>query len=113
MLISTVLLSTSNKISRNTYPVIFKEYGVPKLSLIRDLGNIYALLQSRNLNYLQNIVKVVGISRVNGREIIKFTVQMNKLGRQTYLNEDKDSLVFVSADTRGFCCLPFGWRGVT
>ena len=38
---------------------------------------------------------------------------MNKLGQQTYHNEDKESLVVVSSDIQGFCGLPFDWRGVT
>ena len=81
-----------------TYPIIYKEYGVPKSSLTRALREIYPLTQSRNLNDLQKRVEVGGISWGKVIEIVKLTVQIKKTGRRTYLNEDEESLVVASAN---------------
>ena len=89
------------------YPVSLKEYGVPKSSLTIYLRKIYLLPQSRNLNDFQNIFEVGGISRYKFREIGKLSVNMNKSGRRTYLNEDKESLVVASAEIEGIHGLPF------
>ena len=47
------------------------------------------------------------------REIVKFTVQKNKAGQKTYLNEDDESLVVASADIEGDHGLPLDCRGVS
>ena len=98
---------------KTTHPVTFQEYVVPKSSLKRYLRKIYSLLQGRNLSHLQKRVEVGGISLDKVIEIAKLTVRMNKTGQQTYLNEDKESLVIASDDIEGGHGLPFDWRGVT
>ena len=98
---------------KSTYPVVFKEYVVPKSSLTRSLRKTYPLIQSRNLNDLQKIFEVGGVLWVNFIEIVKLSVQMKKSGRQTYLNEDEKSLVFVSACIEGCNGLPFYLCGIS
>ena len=70
------------------------------------------VLQSRNLNDLQKRVEVGGISRGNVRGIGNITVQIKKSGQQTYLNEDKESLVVASANIEGIHGPPLYFRGV-
>ena len=95
-----------------TYPVIFREYGVPKSSLTRDLRKIYPPLQINNINDQKNRFEIRGISWYKVGEIVKCTVQMNKSGQRTYLNEYEDSLVVASANIEGGRGLPLEWRGI-
>ena len=93
-----------------TYPVIFNGFGFPGSYFTRALWNIYPLLQSRNIKQLQNIFEVGEILWVKVREIVNLTVQINKSGGRTYLNEDEESLVVASAKIEGgngiplYCC---------
>ena len=46
------------------------------------------------------------------REVVKLTVKMKKAGKQTYLNEDQESLVISSADIEVVYGLPFDYHSV-
>ena len=70
----------ARSILKTIYPVIFHEYEVPKSSYTIALCKINRLLQSRNLNNMQKRVEVEGIPWVKVRDIVKFTVQLNKSG---------------------------------
>ena len=45
-------------------------------------------------------------------DIVKFTVQTKKAGRQNYLNEDEESLLVASAKIEGNRGLPLDCRAV-
>ena len=60
---------------------------------------------------MQKIFETEEISWVKVRKIVGLTVQMNKSGRQTYLNEYEESFIFVSAEIEGGHSLPLDFRG--
>ena len=99
---------------KTIHSVIFQEYeyGVPKSSLNIDIQKIYPLLQSINLDHLQNRVEVGETSLGKVREIVKLKVQMKKNGQPTYLNEDEESLVIVPVGIEGGHGLPFDYHSV-
>ena len=82
----------------NCPPSYLQEYRVPKSSLTRVIRKIYPLLQSRNLDHQQKRVEVGAISLGKVISVVKLIVLMKKEGQQTYLNEDEDSLVTLSAN---------------
>ena len=98
---------------KTIHPVIFQEDGFPRLSLTKDLRNIYPLLQGRNISHLQKRVEIGGISPDKVIEIVKLTVQMIKSGQRNYLNEEEESLVISSSDIEGGHGLFFDCRGVS
>ena len=64
------------------------------------------VLKCSNIYDLKNIVEVRETSRVVVREIIGLSAPMNKIGRPTYLSNDKESLIFAAADIKGGHGLP-------
>ena len=66
----------------------------------------YPLLKFSNSNDLEKIVEARETSRVKVREIVGLSAPMNKIGRPTYLSNDKESCIVAADENGGGCVLP-------
>ena len=86
----------------NTYYDKLKSYnGITKSTLKRYLSKVCPPLQYRNAQHASQTLKKEEVPRSNVLEIIKMSVQKIKVGRPTYLNSYKESLVVASAEIEG------------
>ena len=84
-----------------SYLVIFNKHVVPKSTFNRYIHNIYPLFQCSNITYLQKIFTAGIISQGKVREVVGLTLHMKKAGLRTYLHENKESLIVLSAKIEG------------
>ena len=94
-----VLLNTS-------YVQLKSEYGIPHSTLKRYLEKICPPLKCRNDQHVHQILKKGEVLRSKVLEMIKQSVQRNKIGIPTSLNSDEEALVAASAEIEGAHGLP-------
>ena len=94
-----VLLNTS-------HAQLKSEYGIPHSTLQRYLAKICPPLKCRNTQHVHQMLKKGEVLRSKVLEMIKQSVQRNKIGRPTYLYSDEEELVVALAEIEGAHGLP-------
>ena len=74
--------------------------------MTKNIWKIYPLFKFSNINDPENRVETRYKSRVEVREIVGLYAPMNKIGRPTYLINDKEYLIVAAAKIEGGHGLP-------
>ena len=93
-------------LSNTSYAHLKSEYGIPHSALKRYLEKICPPLQCINAQHVHQMLKKGEVLISKLLEMIKQSVQRNKIGRPNYLNSYEEALVVASAEIEGAHGLP-------
>ena len=93
-------------LSNISYAQFKSEYGITNSKLKSFLAKVCPPLQCRNAQHVHQMLKKGEVLRSKVLEMIKMSVQNNKVGRPTYLNSDEEALAVASAEIEGYHELP-------
>ena len=88
-------------LSNTSYAQLKSEYRIPHSTLKRYLEKICPPLKCRNAQHIHQMLKKGEVLISKLLEMIKQSVQRNKIGRPTYINSDEEALVVASAEIEG------------